>query len=131
MEFIAMGLTNCELDVYVYARSKEFSHAEAVAVLWRNREKPIEAVELDGTVYTIAQAATAGTRISPFRVPDPWEDALWKRRWKRLLKEQHPQLTEEDMPGFYLEFTEEQPSAMDVMIAPSPVMMLVWEEKDA
>ena len=118
MEFIAMGVKSCEFEVYAYARSRGLKHAEAVTVLLRNRTEGIDAVELDGTVYAIRGAAAAG--------PGPWGDVLWKRRWQRLLREQHPQVAGRGMPDFELEFMEEQPTAMDVLIAPSPVVMLVW-----
>ena len=133
MEFIEMGLTNDEFDVYVYARSKELSHAEAVTVLLRNRREPIEAIELDGTVHKIVGGARAGKRLSPHFKPDPLDDFLWRRRWQRLLGEQNPKLVESSMPPFDLHFMEEQPTAMDVLIAPSPVLMLVWApaEEDA
>lgn len=130
MEFIAINLTNCEFDVYIYARSKGLKHAEAVTVLLRNRTETIEAVELDGTVYAIKDAAAAGAQMNPVVAPDPWKDFLWKRRWQRLLREQHPRVTEKGMPGFDLEFMEEQPTAMDVLIAPSPVVMLVWASSE-
>lgn len=116
MELIAMKLNDRELDVYAYARDRSRSHSEAVAILWRNRDDGIEAIELDGTVYAISLPADFASYGEP-------NNERWKWAWEKMLREQHPALT---VSAFKLEFTEQQPTALDVLIAPSPLVMLVW-----
>ncbi|MBN19889.1 MAG: hypothetical protein CL678_01280 [Bdellovibrionaceae bacterium] len=128
MNFIGMGLNPRELDVYAYARDNGLSYADAVAVLLRNRADGIEAIELDGTVYTIADP-TARTTFDlvcdvESLLKNPLKDRDWKWRWKELLCKQHPTLK---YTSFQLEFTEEQPTALDVLISPTPLVMLVWK----